>query len=982
MDILFLDFLDGHTDLGAAIGGTYDPVLVALSLLIAYFGSFATIELGDRIRATERRFLKAMWLATGATAMGASVWAMHFVGMLAFSLPLNIGYNLLVSLLSVVPAVFAGGMMLYILARAKLKKRELVLGGIFVGAGIGVMHYTGMAAMRLDAVMRYDPVLFVASIAAAILLATFALNVKHLANDRNSEIFLNWTRIVSALIMGSAIAAMHYTAMTAVRFFPAKTPGTEVVTLNIWFLAVLISLITVATIVLVIIASQVGRRLEAVSLLEREISERKQAERNLRTLAETVSSVTGDKLFDQLTEAVAQVLDVDYAYIGELLDEEKSSLRTTSFFADGKQAENFEYDLTGTPCENVVNKTACVYDHDVQTAFPENALLRTMGVDSYVGMPLFSAEEEPLGVMAAMSRNPLIDPEKAIDLLQIFAIRAAVELERRQTEMALARHSAILSLLHKVTTAANEAQVIEDALQVCLDEVCEFIGWPVGHAYLLDETADRLKTANIWHLADTARFEVFRRVTEETEFTFGKGLPGRVWESGRPEWVVDVTKDADFSRAKVSANIGVKTCLASPVVIGKEVTAVIEFYSENAISSDGEILKVLAQIGTQLGRVIERTRAAEAIKDNETRFKDIASVSSDRFWEMDENLCFTDITGPNDWDYWLDPKELLGKTQWEGAGGDPDADENWKRHRDTLLARKPFRNFHYSTKDQNGHVMHWSISGTPVFGADGMFKGYRGSATDITQHVQAEEERDRALVQAEEANQAKSEFLATMSHELRTPLNAINGFSEMIEGQYFGALGSEKYKEYAADIQSSSEHLLHLVSEILDLSAIEAGRHSLEKKSLEMKQIAEECSRFIIKDTGSKGVNYAVEIPENLPPIHADVKALKQILLNLLSNAVKFTPERGRVSFKVAASNGSHFIEVRDTGKGIPPDKIPSLTEPFFRVETDPHKAQEGTGLGLAITKSLVDLHEGELSIKSKVDKGTTVTVTLPSGAP
>jgi len=253
------------------------------------------------------------------------------------------------------------------------------------------------------------------------------------------------------------------------------------------------------------------------------------------------------------------------------------------------------------------------------------------------------------------------------------------------------------------------------------------------------------------------------------------------------------------------------------------------------------------------------------------------------------------------------------------------------------------------------------------------------TVVDITKRKKAEELHEAALAEAKRANRAKSDFLATMSHELRTPLNAINGFSEMLIGEFFGKLGSPKYMEYAADIRSSSTHLLSLVSDILDLSVIEADEITLNKEYLPVDEIVRDCSRFIIKDAGMRGIQCAVNVATGLPPLLADKRALKQIIINLLSNSSKFTPEGGTISLRAKASNGHHIFEVRDNGVGIPKDMLISLTDPFVRGETDPHKSQEGAGLGLAIAKSLVDLHMGELIIESEIGRGTTVSVSIPS---
>jgi PAS domain S-box-containing protein len=250
---------------------------------------------------------------------------------------------------------------------------------------------------------------------------------------------------------------------------------------------------------------------------------------------------------------------------------------------------------------------------------------------------------------------------------------------------------------------------------------------------------------------------------------------------------------------------------------------------------------------------------------------------------------------------------------------------------------------------------------------------------DITERMQAEERLRQALVDAKQASQAKSDFLAIMSHELRTPLNAIIGFSEMIKKQFFGKLGSEKYSEYAHDIHDSGEHLLALVNDILDLSAIEAGKQPLVKEGLMVREIVTQSSQIIATAAKEKNIEISVEVSNDIQPLYADRRAVKQILFNLLSNAVKYTPDGGKITLKATTIKGFHVLEISDTGIGIPADKISNLTDPFVRTESDPHLAQEGSGLGLAIVKPLVDLHGGKFEIKSEVGVGTTATVSLPT---
>jgi len=249
---------------------------------------------------------------------------------------------------------------------------------------------------------------------------------------------------------------------------------------------------------------------------------------------------------------------------------------------------------------------------------------------------------------------------------------------------------------------------------------------------------------------------------------------------------------------------------------------------------------------------------------------------------------------------------------------------------------------------------------------------------NITQRVQAEEDRRQALFEAEQANQAKTEFLATMSHEFRTPLNAILGFSEMLRAQYFGPLGAKNYKEYANDIHHSGEHMLALINDILDISAIEAGKRELARDDVDIHEVLSHCIRNLDFQACEKNIRVSLETTGGLSQVTADRRSIVQVFQNLLSNAIKFTNPEGKVSVSVEDEDSDIVIVLKDTGIGIPKERIQTITDPFSRVISDPHLAQEGTGLGLSIVKSLVEAQCGKLQIDSEVGTGTTVTVTFP----
>lgn len=236
-------------------------------------------------------------------------------------------------------------------------------------------------------------------------------------------------------------------------------------------------------------------------------------------------------------------------------------------------------------------------------------------------------------------------------------------------------------------------------------------------------------------------------------------------------------------------------------------------------------------------------------------------------------------------------------------------------------------------------------------------------------------------IRAEEANQTKSEFLANMSHELRTPLNAIIGFSEILKDEHFGMMGVRKYVEYAQDIHDSGCFLLQVIDDILDMSKIEAGRFTLDLVPLNLEDTLNEAVRVIDKMARDKTILIEAEIPSDMQVV-ADRRAIKQIVLNLLSNAVKFTPEGGMISVRARKARGQVMLAIEDTGIGIPREGLRKLGRPFEQVESQLTKSHKGSGLGLAIARSLAEMHQGSLKIRSVVGRGTTVIVRLPATLP
>lgn len=249
---------------------------------------------------------------------------------------------------------------------------------------------------------------------------------------------------------------------------------------------------------------------------------------------------------------------------------------------------------------------------------------------------------------------------------------------------------------------------------------------------------------------------------------------------------------------------------------------------------------------------------------------------------------------------------------------------------------------------------------------------------DVTDRKHQEYALESARAAAERADASKSRFLATMSHELRTPLNAIIGFSEMIVHEDTMQIDAARRKEYAQLINDSGLHLLSVVNGILDMSKMESGTFEIAPEPFDLQPTLSNCCNLLALKARDNGIDLVTVASDDLPQIVADPRAFKQIVLNLVSNAIKFTERGGSVTVSAQLEREKLLLRVRDTGVGIAADDLKRIGDPFFQAGKTYQRRYEGTGLGLSIVKSLVTLHGGEMSLDSKLDEGTTVTVMLP----
>ena len=759
----------------------------------------------------------------------------------------------------------------------------------------------------------------------------------------------------------------------------------------------------------------------------------------LRLIDEGTAATTGAAFFRELVRRLAGALESRFAFVSRF-DDDYSTAHVLAMWTGEKFEENFSYPLPGSPCERVLSGEIAAFNDGVADLFPaEREQLREMSAEAYLAIPLRNPEGRVRGHLAVIATSAKAWHERDFGILRIFAARATAEIERQAAERELldantelARRATLEGLITTISTrfVTLEAGDVDTAIVTSLGEVAAFARSERARVFRMTDDGHRAVVTHEWVAPGVSPVgdSVAIVLREEAPAVFDHFVRNQVLLVPRRDEL-----SGEFAPLRdLMARQGVVSTVIVPMVYGNRPVGAIAFHSlhheQDWSEQDVRLLRLLGEI---VAGAMSRKDQEQMLRHRLEMERTIAAIST-RFvsadpmcveGEIDEALRLVGTLIGSDrglvFRYTPDGSVARLTNEWVAPGCIPIRGIVPEMRRQDVAE---VLDYFLRKKTLNSPLPEWMPPGfeklNQLLGSQPVLSriavpivlrnetigilGFHSVA--VERHWPAEDVRlmgllgeiiasamarrdtevalERARDAAESASRAKSDFLASMSHELRTPLNGILGYAQLL--RHDGSL-APRHAEAIAAIERCGEHLLGLISDVLNLAKIEAGKLDLEAIAFDLDDFLRDVADIARVRAAQGGLGFSYEIASRIPgAVVADQRKLRQVLLNLLGNAVKFT-ERGTVRLRVASEDlaGQRCrlrLEVEDTGIGIPAGELERIFDPFAQVRQSGHHI-EGTGLGLAICRHLVELMDGRLEVRSEPGRGSVFAVEVEVAA-
>ncbi|MBD3883702.1 GAF domain-containing protein [Phormidium tenue FACHB-886] len=768
-----------------------------------------------------------------------------------------------------------------------------------------------------------------------------------------------------------------------------------------------------------------------VDELELRLVARKVTQIDTATLEVTrgVSATTGTAFFQTLVQHLTRVLTVDYAYIGLLVGDNLTALRTIAVCAQGQTIENFEYLLQDTPCQKVIQqRKLCCYPQGVQALFPHAPLLAPLQIESYVAIPFFDSTGTPLGLLSVMDRKPLDNAHLSESLLTAFALRIASELERQQTEVDHHRSSFLVEVSTALASSLDYEQTLQSVARLA---VPYFADWCCVD--LLNDDGSISRVALVHSDPEKVQFgwELAQRFPRHLDDGYGIS---QVIKTGQSEIAIEITDEqlvaaiSNPEYLEILRGVGLKSCIMAPLQARGRVLGSISFvFTESNRQYSMDDLGLAEDLARRAAIAIDNAhlyhtaqqakQAAETAADRMSRLQTVTAALSDSLTpiqvaeviveqslaalEADAALMAlltkegTTLEIVRMVGYQTDPEKTLQQFPLTASVPLAEAVRTgqplWAEPLAERLARYPHLAEIYKRLPFEAWIsLPLMVEGKAVGGLSLSFKQFKQLSQDDREFMLAlsrqcaqaisraqlyEAERN-ARAEAEQASRVKDEFLAVLSHELRTPLNPILGWSKLLQNQQHNPVTLARGLQ---TIERNAKLQTQLIEDLLDVSRVLQGKLNLDITSVDLKSTIEAAMETVRLAAEVKAIQLQTRFAPNVGYISGDAGRLQQVVWNLLSNAVKFTPQGGQVQITLEQIDSQAQIQVSDTGQGITPEFLPYIFDRFRQADSTTTRKFGGLGLGLAIVRQLVELHGGTVDVDSPgEEQGTTFRVRLP----